>query len=211
MQQSKKHSYLNQKRIWSDKDKEFLLESYGIKSMSYLIRHLKRSKEAIHQKYKELMGFQDMNLAGGLLSPPQVAEALGVNHRTVIQWICHFGLKAKQLHKVTKSDKRYRYFIDPYDLWKWIELHKERVNFAHIKRGIILPEPKWLDEEITKAKQVKRPTNWTQEEDEAAWFWWQSGMNYREIARRLGRPEKGTQRRLTVIRKRKGETHRKTN
>ena len=179
--------------------------------MKYMIRRLKRSEEAIRQKYKELTGFKDMNLAGGLFSPPEVASVLGVSPRTVMDWIHRGGLNAKQLHRARKSDKNHRYFIDPDDLWRWLEKNKHRVNFAHVQRGILLPEPDWLEEEIKRAKAVKRPINWTIEEDELAWFWWQSGVNYREIARRLGRPEKGTQRRLTVIRKRKGEVHQKTN
>jgi hypothetical protein len=203
----------NTKKAWTPEDDDFLLESYGLTSMKYMMGRLKRTEEAIRQRYKELTGSKDVYMAGGMLSPRQVGPALGVDHRTVTDWIHHHGLKAKQLNKPIGEDKEknYRYFLDPYEIWRWVGKNRERVNFARVIRGEILPEPSWLEDEIKKSQYVKPPKNWTDAEDEAAWFWWQSGVNYREIAKRLDRPEKGTQRRLTVIKKRKGVAHVKTN
>lgn len=201
----------NAKKKWTIEDEEFLLESYGVASMKHLVGRLRRSEEAIQQKYKEITGTKDLNMAGGLLSPRQIAPALGVDHRTIVDWIQHHNLKAKQLNRRSKYDSRhFRYYVDPIDLWKWIARHKEKINFSHVKQGELLPEPKWLEEEIRKSSYMKRPTSWTKAEDEVAFSWWQSGVNYREIAKRLNRPEKGTQRRLTYLRKKKGVTHAKT-
>jgi|SRR5579875_1347935 len=193
---------VNHKKIWTPEQEEFLLESYGSTTMKYMIKVLGKSETAIKQKIKELMGTYDMHAIGGLYSARYVAQALGVEVRTICDWIHRYQFPAKQLNN---KKKNYQYFIDAYEAWRWVKLHKERVNFAHVKKGILLPEPAWLDDEIKKdmAKGIKRPTCWTKEEDESAWFWYKGGMNYREIAKRLGRPEKGTQRRLTLIRKHK--------
>jgi hypothetical protein len=193
-------------KLWTTEEEDILLESYGSTTVKTLVKRLGKSEDAIKQKMKELTGSYDMHAAGGLFTARQVAPALGVDHRTVCEWIKTMGFPAKQLNRKTKhSDKNYQYFIDPYEVWRWVSKNKERVRFAHMERGLLLPEPHWLDAEIKKdaKKGLKRPTNWTDEEDELAWFWYKGGVNYREIARRLGRPEKGTQRRLTVIRKKK--------
>lgn len=202
----------NNNKIWTPEEDEFLLESFGFTSMKYMKGRLKRSEDSIKQHYRELTGSLDMHLAGGFLSPRQIGPILGVEHSTVINWIHDHGLKSKQFHKSDSNnqEKRYRHFIDPQDLWSWIAQNKNRINFSQIVRGEILPEPDWLEEEIKKAEYKKPPKNWTTAEDEAAWFWWKGGVNYREIAKRLHRPEKGTQSRLTIIRKRKGVAHVKT-
>ncbi len=202
---------INSKKIWTTDDDEFLLDSYGNTGMRYMVRELQRSEDAIRLRHKELTGTMDMHIAGGYITPRYLASVIGVDQRTVVYWIQESGLKAKQFHKNIKGDKnRYRYFIDPYDFWNWLENNKQRVNFSHIERGVLLPEPYWLDDEIRKATSLKRPKSWTEEEDELAWMLWQGGVNYRDIARCLNRPEKGTQRRLTAIRKRKNERHVKT-
>lgn len=203
----------NHKRDWTPEQEEILLTLYGLSGIQYLMDKLGKSADAIKLKHQELTGSYSVREAGGTFSTREIAEVLGVDHVTIINWIKNFGFPAKQLYKLRKDTKRRNYSIDPYKVWEWVENNKERVNFAHVQRGIIIPEPDWLTEEIRKASSqpIKRPRNWTDEEDEIAWSMWQKGKNYREIAKRLNRPEKGTQRRLTVIRKRKEIPHKKTN
>lgn len=188
---------------WTEEEDEFLLDSFGSANMKHMIRKLSRSEHSIKQRYRDLVGQKDMHVAGGYLTPRQMASSLGVNYRTIHNWIHNFGLPAHQFHKVDDSKKNYRFFIDPNQFWRWLAKNKERVNFSLVKRGIILPEPDWLEVEIKNAVPLKPPRNWSTEEDEEAWYLYNKGVNYREIARQLGRPELGTQRRLTVIRKRK--------
>lgn len=201
------------KKNWTTEEKEELLELYGTVSISALMKKLNRSEEAIIQKHYELTGVKDMQVAGGHLSATEVAEAVGVTHRTVVNWIHNFDLPATQRRKKYGSEKRYRYSIDPTSFWRWATDHRHRIPFHLLKRHVILPEPRWVEKEVEKRKStpLKANTAWTTQEDETAFFWWQSGMNYREIAKRLGRPEKGTQRRLTAIKKMKGATHAKAN
>ena len=201
----------NNKRAWTEEDKSFLLDSYGVKTMEYIKKKLRRSENAIQLKFYELIGTKDLTLAGGLLSPPQVAEALGVDRATVTIWIRKYGLKASQLYKSkNREDVSYNFYLEPQDVWNWVAEHKDRVNFARVQRNIILPEPKWLQEEISKSQYMKPPKNWSEEENRQAYVWWQNGINYREIAKRLNRPERGTQRRLTALRKLYQKPHTKT-
>lgn len=192
----------NQGKPWTYDQEQYLLDAYGNVTLPFLCNKLGKSMDSIKQKYKDLTGHCDPYIASGLYSPREVAPVLGVEHRTVIDWIRHRGFPAKRLHK---DEDYHRYYIEPSEMWKWVEENKDRIPFAHVKQGVFLPEPIWLAQEIRNAikKGLKRPIKWTKEEDELAWWWHKGGVNYREIARRLGRPESGTQRRLTKIRKMK--------
>jgi len=199
----------NHKKNWTKEHEDLLLESYGATTVKWIADRLGRTEASVKQKMQLLTGSYDMSVSGGMLPPSEVALALGVDYRTLMYWISNHSFPAKRLHEDKNEDKSYRYFIDPSKAWKWIKKNKERVSFVHYKNGILLPEPDWLDEEIIKANKniLKRPTNWTQGEDDAAWFWYQGGMGYRQIATRLRRPESGTQRRLTTIKKNKQKTN----
>lgn len=207
----KKQSRNLKKRLWTSEEETILMESFGVASIKYLMGKLKRSEESIKYKYRRMTGSVDPNLAGGMISPVEIAEVFHVSHRTVLYWIHHKGLVYKQLNRTSKtSDKNHRYYIDPFELWKWVKKNKKSINFSLITRGVILPEPEWLEQEIKQATLKKRQISWTIEEEEAAYFMWQNGVHYSVIAKKLKRSEKGTQRRLTLIRQRKGDpTHRR--
>lgn len=201
----------NSKRLWTPEQEEFLLESYGIAGIQYIMDRLGRSAESIRHKMKELTGSQNIRESVGTFSAREIADVLGVDNKTILTWIETRKFPARQLYKLRKDTKRRAYMIEPENVWKWAAKNKERINFLNVKRGILIPEPKWLNDEVKQArlKPLKQPTNWTREEDEAAWFMWQSGKNHREIAAALNRSENGTQRRLGYLRKLKGVKHKK--
>lgn len=184
---------------WTPEEEQFVLDLFGSTTIQYMMDRLNRSSNSIVLKYQELTGSRDAQATGGFVSPPIVAEALGVSHRTITLWIKQHKLPAKRLHQQRKISKSYCYSLDPAAVWKWVAKNKERVNFSQVKKGVLLPEPRWLEKEIQNATYVKPPRNWTKEEDNIAWTLYKSGLGYREIAKHLNRPEKGTQRRLTTI------------
>lgn len=198
----------NHKKQWTDEQISFLLDSYGQKPINYLIKKLKKSEDAIKLKMQELTGSYSLLEAGGLFTARQIGPILGVNERSVIEWIHHRELPAKRLREPDTNGvtgPNLRFYIDPSELWKWIESNKERIPFQHLQRGILLPEPDWLDQEVKKASTVKtkRPTNWSTTEKERAWNLYNQGLSPREISEILHRPYKGTQRQISQIRKSK--------
>lgn len=200
----KTHVNRNFKKAWSKKDEELLLDMFGDKPMQYLVRRLGRSAFAIQQKHKELTGTYDIIEASGLLSASMIANILSVSPRTISNWIRDRDFPAEQRLRLNDQSPNNMYTSYPEEVWKWIEQNKQRVNFALIEQGKMLPEPDWLEEEIKNAKMnfLKQPKNWTEKEDEIAYSMWTSGENYRDIARLLNRSETGTQRRLTLLKKR---------
>lgn len=203
---------VTKRRYWTDEEVNYLLDNYGIVSMQRLMDVLNRSETAIRLKYYDMFGTYDFHSSSGTLTARQVAKVLGVSDSTLCIWIKNLNFPAAQKMRTrNKKDARYEYYIEPKKAWDWVKKNKERINFAHVKRKDMLPEPDWLDDEIKKAQQnfLKRPTAWTEREDEIAFSLMKMGVNYREIAKHLNRPEKGTQRRLTFLRKVNKVVHKK--
>jgi hypothetical protein len=198
------------KRRWTEEEIDYLFDSYGYVPMYRLKAVLKRTDSAILQKALDLFGNTDVYYHNDLITTPELAEAIGVDKKTINLWIKDKDLPAKQLYRKAEKIRANRYFMEPAKVWNWLYVNREMINFSRYTEGVLPNEPEWLEKEIALSKFTKRPTNWTPEEDTKAFYWWQNGINYREIAKRLDRPEKGTQRRLTHLRKRKNEVHTKT-
>lgn len=195
----------NHRKKWSEEDEQYLVDNYGTVSMAVLMRNLGRDEEAIKMKYRTLEGIMDMHIAGGMLSTQMIADAIGKSHRAVYGWIKNKGLPATQKHKGTHETRNhYRFFIKPEDFWKWAEKNKKLISFATFKRGVILPEPDWLEEEVKSAIIIKSGP-WTKEEEEATWFWYKGGTKPREIAEMLDRTVRSVQHKLTKLKKEKTE------
>ncbi|MEK4781060.1 hypothetical protein NST86_33370 [Bacillus sp. FSL L8-0199] len=197
----------NHKKLWTHEEEQDLLDMYGIYSFLYLTRYFGRTTLAIKEKFNALTGVRDTSTTEGSITIAQLSEAIGVTDRTILNWIKHLKLPATQIHKQRSDTRRRIYYINPELFWDWAKLHKDRIPFFKLKRDLLHPEPKWLENEMRSFKQnnisIKTNTSWSEEEDELAWYLWKNGVNYRKIAQKLGRPEKGTQRRLTIIKKRK--------
>lgn len=202
----------NYKRNWTKEQEIEVAEQFGSVSALYLARKLGRGESAIIQKYQQQTGSYDLHQASGTLSPGQLAKIVGVTSRTILHWIHNFDLPADQKHKKKNDDEnqRRKYYIDAEKFWKWAENNKHRINFSKIEEGKLLPEPKWLEEEIKKSKK-EIPSNkyvgWTTQEQEMAWNWFKNGVHYKIIASRLGRSEKGTHNRLMSIKRKKESLH----
>lgn len=194
-----------QNKNWSEEDLELLMELYGNVGMNILMKRLQRTESAIQFKALEVLGSADMCYIGGLMSGPQIADALSVGRSTVLLWVNKRGLPARYLTRVSgRSTENQHIFIEPTDFWNWLKNNKDRVNFARIKRGVILPEPDWLDEEIKKVPFLNKRKSWTKEEEEYAYFLYEGGMNYQDIADKLDRPPRSVVSKLGRIKEKKG-------
>lgn len=190
-----KKAPINEQKKWSTEDDEYLLEMYGTITMHALMKHFGRSKTAIEKRHQKLTGTISSHLAGGLYSPPQIAEAIGVSRRTIVRWIHDYGLYATQKTIVHDNKKKaLRYAIDPKSFWIWVSKNRERIKFEHVQSGAILPEPRWVSEAIQEAKKgdiYKPPTWWTDAEKKKAWELYMLGYDYVHISKHIKRPVEG--------------------
>lgn len=195
---------------YTEEEEAYLLDSYGEVSMMGMMRHLGRSQAAIRQKMLASEGTHDLTLLSGTFTTKQVADALGVTARTINDWVANRGLKAKRLNR-TAGKKRFRQFLSADDVWAFVKANREAFAFGKVTTGILLPEPDWLADEVARAKRtpLKRPVNWTPQEDAQALSLDSQGVHYTDIALRLQRPAGGVWRRISLLRKRQREGRQK--
>lgn len=126
--------------FWSEEDVTYLEENYGKYSLKTLSKHLNRSEDAIRGKCLKLGLTSALNNTG-LLNTSDIAKALGIDRKTVGDFIKVRGLPAKK-KVVLKKAKYWR--IDVNDFWKWLEKNED-VDLSNLERNILGIEPEWVD------------------------------------------------------------------
>lgn len=199
---------------WTKEDIDYLLSTYGDIKMETLAKKLGRSVVSIRRKHYDMTGTYDEDYVQDTYSAAEVADVLGISSRTVCTWARNLDFPAKKVmpngDKETMA-KNFNYHINPEKMWKWLNKNRDRINFAYVQRGVLLPEPTWLDEAITHSRKndVKTSVRWTKEEDDTAFSMWWNGFHHEQISKFLNRSNSGTRNRLTYLRKLHGKERKK--
>ncbi|MDC3415996.1 DNA-binding protein [Aquibacillus salsiterrae] len=170
------------KRKWQDEEINYLRDSVGSIKISTIARNLNRSDTAVILKMKRL-GLSNTKEAIGSLTMHQLAGLLDVDPTVVKLWIQKHGLPYQK--RVTRSSRKF-YFIDQLEFWAWAELNKERIDFSKVIKNSIVPEPKWVDVERRKKREVAY-RNWTTGEVKLMLHLHTSGDNFHSISKHLNR------------------------
>jgi predicted transcriptional regulator len=171
---------------WSEEETEYLSEKWGLIKVETLEKRLKRSKATIMAKAYEL-GLESQRDVQGYHTISFVANACGVSDHVVrTNWIRKLGLKTK---KSTFSANNHRVrLIDAEEFWEFAYKNKNVINFHKIERGVLLPEPEWLREEIQKPKKPPRSAQrWKEIEVKQLIDMVRLGYDANKIAEKLGR------------------------
>lgn len=196
----------NHQKKWTPELDDMLYEWVSAnRSYNYMAKELGRSPISIERRIIRL-GIEDKHLMTGTLSAKGLAEIVHVDPKTVIDWIKKQGLPAVQKTFRYRQDRKHKpYYINPEDFWVWAGERKHKIIFSKIERGLLLPEPDWLREEIRKEYQnplAKQKKPWTEEEDEKLWtMYYRRGMLQKNIAIELKRTKDSVERRLSRLRK----------
>lgn len=188
-------------RPWTQEEDEFLSKHNGYKSYNWIAARLHRTPTAVEGRINTL-GIKDRHAETNTFSAREVAYVLGKSHETIRRWIREHGLKAEKRNNGYEGIKHTHYYISPEDVWDFVESHKDWIDFTKVQRGVLLPEPEWLREEILKAydgKVNKKGRLWSDEEKNELWRLHISGKSMKEISVILGRPYKGVEKQLTKI------------
>ncbi|WP_294365181.1 NUMOD1 domain-containing DNA-binding protein [uncultured Clostridium sp.] len=148
--------------FWSDKEVEYLEENYGKYPLKVLSKKLNRTEYAIKGKCMKLGLTSALNNTG-LLNTNDLANALGVNRKTIWNYIQYKGLPAKK-KVVLKKAKFWR--IDIRNFWKWLEKNKELFDLSRLEKNILGVEPYWVDEKrkMDTQNKTRHNQNWTKSE-----------------------------------------------
>lgn len=149
----------NHAKRWTPEEDRLLKDYLDDVSVEVAAKKLNRTYSAVIRRMQRL-NLYHMTERRADYTPSQVAEALGMNQTTVIRWINNDGLVSSQIYKRKSGDRsKRRHSIKGENLWKFLEGRKELIDMTRLKRGVIEPEPEWLDELETQT--YSRRKEWT--------------------------------------------------
>ena len=82
--------------------------------------------------------------------------------------------------------------IKPKDFWNFAKDNPKLMKWEKFERGIIIPEPEWLDEEIEKYMRNRYKNNdkkWSKMEDCLLINYYKKGIQLKEIGKLMGKTE----------------------
>ena len=200
----------NRQKKWTDELDDFLYEHGATRNLPWIAKQLGRTEEGV-QRRLERLGIANKHIMTGTYSANELASMLGVDSKTVINWIKERGLYAQQgsyfketsqRKKIKTKENRHKpWFIMSTDFWKWAEENKQRINFSRFDHHTFPDEPEWVNKERKKhIKMPKTKTLWSKEEDDLAWRLYYQGYTQKEISERLSRSVAAVERRLKRLR-----------
>lgn len=192
------------KKAWTVEEEEYLAQWYGRRPIKLIAKKLKRTPYAIEVHAERKMGIYPKSNSGQVTAN-ELANILKVdNHAVTDYWIAKLKMPARK--RVIKYKSKF-WRIDVEEFWKWAENHTDKINFTKMERGLLLPEPNWLDEVIKMQLEKwgeKRFKKWTAEEDSRLIMYVKLGKTYKEIAELLGRTKSSVEHRhWRLVKKRK--------
>lgn len=146
---------------WTEKELEYLDDSWGRVSIPTIAAHLGRSVNAVKCKAYKTNHRRHIH-SGSFITVSELAKALNYHYGIVCNWE-KYGLPIKR----RKSIKQYYKIIYIEDFWEWAKTHKQLLDFKRIEPLILGNEPKWVSEarRASVAGAVnKKP--WTKIEDD---------------------------------------------
>jgi len=169
---------------WTKEEIEYLNENWGMVTLSYLSKRLKRTMIGVVLKAKR-MGFGPSSRADEYITAGQVAVLLSVDGHTVERWIKKYNLKTTR--KVLLFKTRF-YLVKLPDLCKWLKNNQDKFDSRRIELYSLGHEPPWLKMKRIKDKELakNRFKIWTKLEVQRLIINYKN-MRYRKIAQLLDR------------------------
>ena len=167
-------------RIWTENEKKYLIKKYPLQSAEITAKKLNRSTISIMRKARQL----GISIYFDNIHASTIAYSFSVEIGTVRKWIENYGLPCK---KIVDNNIR-RYIIEPGAFWNWAYEHKDIINWSKYISKSILPEPEWLNDEISEYNTPNTRLRFTEEEIASIRdMIIKQGLSYKEIARKTGR------------------------
>ena len=174
-------------KTWTELEDELLLSYWGKKPQSQIAKLMKRTENSCMLRVYQLEGMTDEAMVSGLLKPSDIAEIMGVDHKTVTNWV------AKGRVECYRPDRKI--LIDENYFWKWVEDNTDRINYKRVEMYILNTAPEWYSvlvrnkqREIYKNEILnKYKTSYTSNEIAIMLHMKRNGASYREIGNAIGR------------------------
>lgn len=171
--------------VWTQDDIDYLEQNFGVISINAIAKHLNKTPKAVLGKSKRLELGSAIN-ASEMLTIGELAKTIGVDDKTIKNWIEKYDLKASRRVIVRK---RLYWRIKIQSFWNWAKTHQDFIRWSKFERNALGKEPDWV--EAARKKYVLKPKRrlekWTTKEDESLRMYWNAGKSVKEIGNILNR------------------------
>lgn len=164
---------------WTKSEEGYMERRYLLQPVEVTAQKLNRTVPSVKHKAVKM----GLNHYTESLNAKVVANCFNVDMRVIKRWINEYNLPCKKV--VCSNQTRFR--IEAEDFWKWAEQHKDIINWSKYEQGSLIPEPDWLEDAINNCKSPKLRKRYTQEEIVMVKNLLHRGLNYKEIAKQMGR------------------------
>lgn len=176
--------------FWTDEEIDYIEKNFGLYPLKTLSKKLNRTQGAIKEKCSKLGITSALNNTG-FLSTNDLAKALGLNRKTIWNFIKYKELPAKK-QIVLNNGEYWRIKIE--DFWSWLEKNEDLIDLSKLEKNILGKEPEWVDRKRKNDIRNKNRRNKTWSDFEINYL----KANYKsksskEIAKVLNRSETSIQ------------------
>lgn len=178
--------------VWTDEQEDILVNSYGEAGIGYLKRILGKSINQIEYKARR-MGLG--SIAQNYLNISNVAEILGVDHKTVENYFKK-GMKFEARSKCKNTN----YYISYKGMMEWLR-YNDCWDSRKLPINALGEEPKWLrvKRERDNTRPLREGTKYTKEEELEFIRDVRAGATKEKLAAKYQRSEKGIERKISRL------------
>lgn len=157
---------MRQFRSWTEEEKQYLQDNWGLLSKKTIAKNLNRSLNAI-EVMKNKLGLGAFLENGDYVTWNQFLIAIGHDSGgyKMISWVENRNFP---IHRKRVGNNTFKIvYLD--EFWKWAEANKVLLDFTKFKKNVIGAEPSWAEEkrrhDFERSKKYIT-TPWTKLEDE---------------------------------------------
>ena len=177
---------------WTKEEEEMLMDNWGKLSIETIAKRINRTADAVELKGRRLQLGRQMTA----YSSTEVANILGISHRTIYNYMSTGIIEAKK-----DKTKMKRYVSTEAQIRKFMREHQDLWDTRKININLYSRKPKWYleKEKADKEKNIKNMQRWGELEEKIVVDRYRRGYTYEEIALEVGRTSSAVYKKLRVM------------
>ena len=179
---------IQDRRKWTVEEETLLSDLWGVKSIEYIAKKMKRTVFSIKVKAVRMELGPMIRNNYDVITISDMVDLLNVTRDRIIDSWVKLGLKLK---KAKLTNKMSYYTISWKDLMDFLENNQNEWDSRNLEKNMLGIEPDWLQEK-RKRDTIENPLwyrKWTEDEIKKAESLFKNGKTYQEISSIIERSE----------------------
>lgn len=148
---------------WTDEEKQYMEDNWGIKSKKAIAKKLGRTVNAINIMSR-MMKLESWNESNGEILYIKLVELVGLSDSG--RYREHLIKNGFPITRRVQCKQRSFLFVNLDKFWKWAYTHQDVISFKNFEYGALGFEPAWANEKRERDKANSRKfEKWTKEEE----------------------------------------------